>query len=237
MAFIRKLGKSFSPLERTLWCASVCAITLAFCLLDRQSYLTLVASLIGVTSLIFNSIGDPIGQALMVLFSLLYGVISFRFAYYGEMLTYVGMTMPMSLVALVTWLRHPNAGAGGQVKIEKLKRSEFLLSFCLMVLVTAVFHQILAYFDTANLALSTVSVATSFIAVYLTMRRSPYFALAYATNDIVLIALWALASFDETRYLSVVVCFVTFFLNDFYTFLSWRKMEKEQMRQANGSAT
>lgn len=38
----------------------------------------------------------------MILFSLLYGIISFTFSYYGEMLTYVGMTMPMAVFALIS---------------------------------------------------------------------------------------------------------------------------------------
>ena len=74
---------------------------------DRENYLTLLASLIGVTSLIFNAKGNPFGQFLMVWFSLLYGVISFSFAYYGEMLTYLGMTMPMAVFSLISWLRNP----------------------------------------------------------------------------------------------------------------------------------
>ena len=71
---------------------------------------------------------------------------------------------------------------------------------------------------------------TSFIAVYLTFRRSPYFALAYAGNDIVLIVLWIMASIYDMKYVSVVVCFVAFLLNDIYGFFSWRKMEKRQAK-------
>ena len=41
-------------------------------------------------------------------------------------------------------------------------------------------------FNTTNLIPSTISVTISFLAVYLTFRRSPYFDLAYALNDIVL---------------------------------------------------
>ena len=78
----------FSKLEIILWSSSVLLIIGSFCMFDRENYLTLLASLIGVTSLIFNAKGNPFGQFLMVWFSLLYGVISFSFAYYGEMLTY-----------------------------------------------------------------------------------------------------------------------------------------------------
>lgn len=76
-------------------------------------------------------------------------------------------------------------------------------------------------------------VTTSFLAVYLTFRRSPYFALAYAANDIVLIILWILASLYDIRYVSVVVCFIAFFANDIYGFVSWRKMKTRQQEITN----
>ena len=79
-----------------------------------------------------------------------------------------------------------------------------------------------------NIIPSTLSVTTSFLAVYLTFRRSPYFALAYAANDIVLIILWIWASMYDARYISVVVCFIAFLVNDIYGFISWRKMKIRQ---------
>lgn len=66
------------------------------------------------------------------------------------------------------------------------------------ILVTALFYFILGYFQTANLVPSTLSVTTSFIAVYLTYKRSPYYAFGYAANDIVLIVLWILAARQNT---------------------------------------
>ena len=94
--------------------------------------------------------------------------------------------------------------------------------------VTAAFYFILKALHTANLIPSTVSVATSFLAVYLTFRRSPYYALAYAANDVVLILLWTLAAIEDLSYLSVIICFVMFLANDLYGFLNWRKMQKKQ---------
>lgn len=94
--------------------------------------------------------------------------------------------------------------------------------------VTAVFYFILAYFHTANLAPSTVSVTTSFLAVYLTFRRSPWFALAYAANDLVLIVLWTLASASDARYISVVACFAAFLANDIYGYINWQRMKLRQ---------
>ncbi len=98
----------------------------------------------------------------------------------------------------------------------------------LTAVVTAVFFFILRYFNTTNLIPSTLSVTNSFIAVYLTFRRSPYFAVAYAANDIVLIVLWALASISDIRYISVTVCFAAFLINDIYGFVNWKRIERRQ---------
>ena len=100
--------------------------------------------------------------------------------------------------------------------------------------VTAIFYFILAAFHTANLIPSTVSVTTSFLAVYLTFRRSAFFAVAYAANDIVLIVLWILAALSDISYVSVVICFVVFFVNDMYGFVNWSKMKKRQEASAAG---
>ena len=73
-------------------------------------------------------------------------------------------------------------------------------------------------FNTANLIPSTLSVTTSFMAVFLTFKRSPFYAFWYAANDVILIVLWSLAVAENISYMSVVVCFVAFFANDIYGF-------------------
>ncbi len=223
-----KTSNYFSKKEKLLWCLSVFFIVLSFCIFDRENYLTLTASLIGVTSLIFNAKGNPIGQALMIVFSILYGIISLTFSYYGEMITYLGMTAPMALFALISWLKNPFEGNRSQVTVNKIKGREIAFMFILTSIVTVVFYFILQAFDTANIIPSTLSVTTSFLAVYLTFRRSEYFALAYAANDIVLIVLWVMATADDMMYLSVVVCFAAFLINDLYGYISWRKMYLQQ---------
>ena len=226
--YMKKLFSYFSKLEIALWLSSVTLVLVSFLAFDRTNYLTLAASLIGVTSLIFNAKGNPIGQLLMVAFSLLYGIISYTFAYYGEMITYLGMTLPMAVFALISWLRNPYNGNHAEVKVNSIKKLEQGFMWLATIIVTVVFYFILEHFGTTNIIPSTVSVTTSFIAVYLTFRRSPYFALAYASNDIVLIVLWIMASITDVRYISVVVCFVAFLFNDIYGFISWQKMKKRQ---------
>lgn len=220
----------FSKGEIALWSVSSALITASFFMFDRENILTLAASLIGVTSLIFNAKGNPFGQFFMVIFSVLYGVISFKFAYYGEMITYLGMTAPMAVFAFISWLRNPYSGNRAEVRVNRLKLKETVFLIFLTAIITIIFCYILAAFHTVNLIPSTISVTTSFLAVYLTFRRSAFYAICYAANDIVLIILWTMASFFDISYLSVVICFAMFLANDIYGFISWSKMRKRQER-------
>ena len=226
---MKKVTAYFSKGELALWGSSAALIVISFLIFDRVNTMTLAASLIGTTSLIFNAKGNPIGQALMIVFSLLYGMISYTFSYYGEMITYLGMTAPMALVALISWLRNPFGGNRAEVAVNQMKQAELCGALALTALVTYGFYFVLAYFETANILPSTLSVATSFLAVYLTFRRSPYFALAYAANDVVLIILWTMAAMENISYLCVIICFVMFLVNDLYGFVSWKRMEKRQL--------
>ena len=223
-----KIKGYFTKFEIALWSVSIVATLVTFFIWDRVNYLQLCASLIGVTSLIFCAKGNPIGQVLMIVFGCLYGIISYTFKYYGEMITYLGMTVPMAVLALISWLRNPYKGNKAEVKTNRLKGKEIAFMFVLAIVVTIGFYFILKVFKTANLIPSTLSVTTSFIAVYLTFRRSPYYALAYAFNDLVLIVLWILATIKDKGYLSVIICFIIFLINDLYGFVSWLKMQKRQ---------
>ena len=220
--------KYFTKKEIALWSGSALLIIGSFMIFDRENYMTLVASLIGVTSIIINAKGNPLGQCLIIVFSLIYGMISYSCAYYGEMITYLGMTMPMAVFALISWLRNPYNGNRAEVKVNQIGKKETVLMWLGTGVVTVIFYYVLVYFHTANIIPSTISVTTSFVAVYLTFRRSPFFSLAYAANDVVLIVLWVLACREDIRYVSVVVCFVAFLVNDMYGFYSWNKMEKRQ---------
>ncbi len=235
MAKNKSLLHYFSKGEITLWCISVIFIVTSFLIFDKANYLTLAASVVGVTALIFVAKGNPVGQFLTLVFSVLYGIISFTFAYYGEMITYLGMTAPMAVFALISWLRNPYNGNRSEVKVNHLKRKEFVFMFIITAVVTIGFYYVLKAFHTANIIPSTLSVTTSFLAVYLTFRRSAYYALAYAANDIILIILWTLATLSDISYLSVIVCFIMFLINDIYGYINWSKIAKRQQKNYGGN--
>ena len=223
LSLLRRLTK----FEIGLWLCSVIVITISFLLPSEKDILTLIASLIGVTALIFVAKGWVIGQAMTVLFAVVYGIISLIYGYYGEMITYLFMSAPAAAVAVISWLRHPYKDEK-VVEISSVTKKQVLIALLLTCAVTVLFYFILGALGTANLFVSTLSVTTSFFASSLTFLRSPYYALVYCTNDIVLIVLWGFASLDSLSYLPMVLCFVMFLANDIYGFYNWKRMKKAQ---------
>ena len=216
-----------SHFEKCLWIVSVIAVVLSSAFSGFGDPLSTIASLIGVTALIFVAKGYVIGQVLTIVFALFYGFISFFFSYYGEMITYIGMSAPMAAVAAIEWLKNPYKDTK-EVKIKKMTVGTLILLFSSCALVTFVFYSILKAIGNASLLVSTISVTTSYLASALTFLRSPYYALAYAANDLVLIVLWVIASLYDFSCIPMTVCFVMFFANDMYGFFNWKRMAKKQ---------
>ena len=216
----------FTKLEIVLLASSLTLILASFLIFDRENYFNMIASLIGALALIFCAKGNPFGQVLMIIFASLYVYIAWIIRYYSEVITYLCMTLPMAIISLISWLKNPFEKGKMEVKVNVLLKKEFVFSFVLSAIVMVLFFFILRAFNTANLIVSTISIFTSFLACYLTFRRSEYFALAYACNDIVLIILWTIATISSIDYLSVVICFLVFLFNDLYTFINWRKIKK-----------
>lgn len=220
--------KTLTKREWSIWLGSIIIVLISNLATKDFDLLTLVAALTGVTSLIFAAKGNVWGQVLMILFSILYGIISFRFRYWGEMVTYLGMTLPMAVWSTITWIENPSENNGNEVQIQSLSKKH-IVALCISgIIVTAVFYYILKSFNTPNIIFSTISIITSFIAASLTMLRSSYYAVWYAVNDVVLIILWVLASLKDPAYIPVVVNFSIFFMNDMYGFMSWKQRELEQ---------
>ena len=219
--------KQLSRGEWSLWGVSVAAIALTSGLSGSVDALSVAASLIGVTALIFVAKGLVLGQMLTVVFALFYGFISLHFRYYGEMMTYLCMTAPIALMSVISWLRHPYADTP-EVEVARVTGQQAAVMLALAAVVTAVFYFLLRALGNACLTVSTISITTSFLASYLTFLRSPWYALAYSANDLVLIILWWTAAAVSPEHIPMVVCFAMFLFNDIYGFVNWQRIRRRQ---------
>lgn len=213
--------------ERIIYYISLFVVGVSCLLSPLDNVLIMIACLVGVTALIFVAKGYVIGQILTAVFALVYGIVSYDLKYYGEMITYLGMSAPIALLSAYSWWKHPYKQTK-EVEVYKLTKKDVVSTFLYAFIVTLFFYYILRWFNTSELFFSTLSVTTSFLACYLTYLRSPYYALGYSANDVVLIILWILASIKDPSNIPMIFCFLMFLINDFYGFINWKRMSKRQ---------
>ena len=225
--------KTFKPLDYIVWFSSLAIILVSSLVAKEKNALSIITSLIGASSLIFVAKCHPIGQFIKIIFATLYGIKSLTFHYYGEFITYVFMSLPVALLTAISWLKHPFEKGQGEVKVENLNAKKWLTLVFSTIVVTTIFYFVLKALSTPNLIVSTISIATSFSACMMRIFRSPYYAVFYGVNDIVLIVLWSMACKQDITYLPLVVCFCVFLLNDTYGFISWLLMKKHQRKLSN----
>ena len=226
MKKIRNPFKNLNTFDWILWTFSLAAIIVSFFAVGSTDYANLVTSLIGVTALIFAAKGDAFGMIFMVIFSLIYSFVAFTFKYYGEMIIYLCMQLPCCIASLVSWIKHPSDKGTAEVQVGEFKKKYLAILIPLSVAITVAFYFILRAFNTENLIVSTISVTTSFVALFLMILRVPAYAIAYIFNDIVLIVLWSLACVQDIGYLALAVSFGMFLINDTYTFICWTKRKR-----------
>lgn len=226
---MKKAFFSLGVLDISVWCLSVALVIVSFFLSAEPNILNTITSLVGVSALIFVAKGQVLGQILLAGFAFLYGTVSFFQSYYGETAICLFLSLPLAAFAIIAWYKNPYDESGA-VKISRVGIKELTVLLPLTVGVSVAFYFILSALGTASPVWSTVSVATSFLAAGLTVLRSPYFALGYVANDVILIILWVIATLRDPSCISMVVCFFAFLINDSYSFVCWygRKTKQEE---------
>lgn len=227
---MKKILKYFSLFEWILWLGSIITVVVFFIVLQNKEWLYLVTTILGATSLIFLAKGNLVGLILSAVFSVFYSIVAVTFRYWSELVTYAFMTLPITVLSIIQWVKNPYKGKKTEVEIVELPTNQYFNIFVAGAIVTILFHFILVWLNTPNIIFSTLSIFTTFIAAYLSLKRSRFYAIAYALNDIILIVLWSLATATDLSYLAIVICFVSFFANDLYAFINWTRLYKKQRK-------
>lgn len=204
------------------------ALVLSFFLQPgEKNYLSLFASLLGMVAILMVAKGLIIGQYFTFVYGVVYAVLSYFSGYYGECILCAATILPSTAVAIVSWTKNPSKERG-KVRVNKLSAKEYVLVCLFSVALTFAAYFVLRAMHTAELVVSTVSFVTSISAAYLLIRRSPFYAVCYIANDVVLIVLWSLALARGESVLPSVICFCIFLVNDTYGFFNWRRRGKTE---------
>lgn len=222
-----KLFKDWTNFEKVLLFGSIIIVVLVG-ILFKSDLLTISCSIVGIITALLLAKGKNLGQVFGLLITILYSIVSFKNKYYGEVLIYSLLMLPMYIIGIITWINHKNEKTNS-VEINSINKKEWVIVSIVFVGVFICIYYLLKAFNTNELVVSTISVLASLFAVYLQIRRSKYSFSFYMVNDVILMFLWGIPVVRGSYILFPMLLNPTInLINDAYGFYNWKKTEKIQ---------
>ena len=222
-----KLFKDWTNFEKILLFGSIIVVSIVG-ILFKSDLLTISCSIVGIITALLLAKGKNLGQVFGLLITVLYSIVSFKNKYYGEVLIYSLLMLPMYVIGIITWINHKSEKTNS-VEINSINKKEWILVSFIFAGVFVGIYYLLKSFNTSELVISTISVLASLFAVYLQIRRSKYSFSFYIVNDIILMFLWGIPVVRGSYILFPMLLNPTINLvNDIYGFYNWKKTEKIQ---------
>lgn len=224
---MKNILKNWTKLENSLLFGSIIIVSLIG-IIYKSDLLTMSCSIVGIITALLLAKGKNLGQVFGVLITLLYSVVSFKNKFYGEVIIYIFLMLPMYIVGIISWIKHQNK-ATNSVEINKITNREWIIIFIVSVIIFIAVYFLLKIFNTSEILVSTFSVIASIFAVYLQIRRSRFSFYFYVINDLILIILWGIPVV-KGNFLLLPMLFnpIINLINDSYGIINWRNLEKIQ---------
>ena len=224
--------KDWTKLEKMLLIGSIIVVSLVG-IIFKSDLLTTICSIVGIITALLLAKGKNLGQIFGLLIVALYSIVSFKNGYYGEVIIYLGIMLPMNIIGIISWLKHQNKETNS-VEVNKIKAKEWCIVFIVSIVAFTLIYFLLKMFNTNQLIISSLSVIDSLFAVYLGVRRSKYSFYFYVINDLILIALWGIPVIGGSLILLPMVFNPLInLINDLYGIYNWRKLERIQGCEKN----
>ena len=226
---MKKVLKNWKIWELVFMVVAVLIATIPFLIFKEKNILSLICSIIGIISMIFISKGFLYAPILGVIYDALYIAVSWSQNYYGEVIIFAFIMIPMELFSVFTWLKNKNKQEQELVQTNKLHKKEVGILIILSIVTTISFYFILLALNTKELFINTISLTANFIGVYLMFRRSKYYALSYFVDDLIAITLWIITIVvSGIEFIPNLICLICFAVIDIYGFITWSKNEKNE---------
>ena len=220
-----KLFKDWTKFELILLLGGMIALVVSG-ILCNSTLLTIICSITGIMCALTQAKGKVISQFIGLILVVIYSIISYQNKYYGEVLIYIFIMLPLFISGIISWLKNINNDTNIVKENELSKREWIILTSISLVLFIGLYY-LLKYFNTKELFISTLSMVTSLFATYLVARRSKYGFLFYIGNDIILFILWGLPVIQGNLLLiPMLINPLINLINDTYGWISWNRRNK-----------
>ena len=171
-------------------------IVACFFVSTEKNYLSLFVSIVGVVSVMFTAKKLQFAPVISIGYNILYAIVAYSQRFYGEVMVYLCVLLPLSIMTLIGWLKS-KANEDATINPKKIGKEEIIILSVLILPIAIGMYFLLNALNTPNLIVCTISFVTALYASYLLFRKNAFYAVIYTINSIFVIILWTITTIEQ----------------------------------------
>ena len=225
---VKNLFKNWTGYEIFLIIIGI-VLPVSFSIIFGSSVIECITAVLSIVVAVLFTKGFYWGYILAIINLCFYSIVEYGAGFYGELFINWGLYFPMYVFGLFEWLKHQDKEKSTIIIRKKMSKKEYIILIASQVVCCVPYYFILASLNATNPIVGALSIAASFVAAYLSARRSLYCFVGYIVNDLVCIVLWTVQTITvDISCITVLLSPALLLLNDIYGVFSWYKLRKQQ---------
>lgn len=214
------------------WLITACAIIVALSIYWQDTWMGILSATTGAACVICTGKGKLSAYVFGLVNSVLYAIISYQAALYGETMLNALYYVPMQFVGFYTWSRHMNTETNEVIK-KNMKWTGRLIMTAFILAGTIGYGLLLRAMGDAMPFVDAFTTVTSVAAMLISVKMFAEQWWIWVVVDIVSVYMWFQSFLQGQEYIATLIMWLVYLVNAVIMLVKWEREAKRNERAAH----
>ncbi len=215
-----------------VWLITACAIIVALSIYWQDTWMGILSATTGAACVICTGKGKLSAYVFGLVNSVLYAIISYQAALYGETMLNALYYVPMQFVGFYTWSRHMNTETNEVIK-KNMKWTGRLMMTAFILAGTIGYGLLLRAMGDAMPFVDAFTTVTSVAAMLISVKMFAEQWWIWVVVDIVSVYMWFQSFLQGQEYIATFIMWLVYLVNAVIMLVKWEREAKRNERAAH----
>ena len=215
-----------------VWLITACAIIVALSIYWQDTWMGILSATTGAACVICTGKGKLSAYVFGLVNSVLYAIISYQAALYGETMLNALYYVPMQFVGFYTWSRHMNTETNEVIK-KNMKWTGRLMMTAFILAGTIGYGLLLRAMGDAMPFVDAFTTVTSVAAMLISVKMFAEQWWIWVVVDIVSVYMWFQSFLQGQEYIATLIMWLVYLVNAVIMLVKWEREAKRNERDAH----
>lgn len=228
--YLKEEFSGWKPWE-AFWLTAAALVIIALSIYWGDSPMGMISSTTGVICVVCTGKGKLSAYLFGLINSVLYAIIAFEAAYYGETMLNLIYYVPMQFVGFYVWSRHMNQESH-EVEKRHMKNTGRLILLLCMIAGTVLYGYLLKFLGDAMPFVDAFTTVSSVIAMIISVRMFAEQWWVWVAIDVFSVYMWYMDFSKGSDNIATLLMWVVYLGNAVIMLMKWEKEARKNERDA-----